>query len=306
MSPVDSILLPLDGSPESARAVGCAVWLADQLGATLHVLHSAPRPIPSGEALERLGAAAARRARTVLHQTPKEPVSAGLAEARRHAVKLVVMTARGGSASAGLAPGQRLGRVAAAFIEDSAVPTLLLPRHYRESLPWRSMLVAASGEAAADQALGHAVGLAASLGLTVNAVYVEEALAAGGALGSYVDAPQHEHPRRLEAIVRRALAAASAEECRCVGELRVRRGDPVTELLAEVKRSRSSTLALGWHGTFGATRAPVLKRLLDRAECPLLVVHEVAGPGLTLHVGGALEGQGTAETPGELRPRDAS
>ncbi len=288
MSRFDSILLPLDGSPESAKAVGCAVWLAERLGATLHVLYSTSRPLPPGEALDRLCAGPARRARTVLHQTRHEPVQAALEETAEHAVKLVVMSARGGSASAGVDPGRELGRVATALIEESAVPVLLLPVHYRESLPWESMLVAASGEAAADQALASAVRLSAMLRLRVSVVYVAEAAAGVGPLAAYADAPQHEYPRRLEEMVRRAIVGASPEECRCVDEVRVRRGDPATELLADVEDRRSSVLALGWHGALGATRAPVLRRLLERAECPLLVVREVSRSRVRLKVGDAI------------------
>jgi nucleotide-binding universal stress UspA family protein len=289
MSHFDSILLPLDGSPESAKAVGCAVWLADRLGATLHVLHSTPRPIPSEAALERLGAGAAQRARTVLHQIQEDPMRAVLDTTAQHAVELVVMSARGITASAGIDPDRRLGRVATVLIENSKAPVLLIPLHYRESLPWHSMLVASSGEHAADQALTLAVQLATRLQLKVSAVYVEEARpAATDMLAAYADAPQHEYPRRLEEIVRRALECSPAKECSYVDEVRVRRGDPATELLAEIASSRSSMLALGCHGALVETRAPVLKQLLTRAECPLLVVHEVAGSRVHLKVGDAI------------------
>jgi nucleotide-binding universal stress UspA family protein len=288
MSPLDSILLPLDGSPEAARAVGCAVWLSERLGATLHVLHAAPRPLPSADALDRLSAGAARHACTVLHQSREEPVRALLAATDQHAVKLVVMSARGSSATAGIDPGRRLGRIATALIEHSKAPVLLLPVHYRESLPWHSMLVAASGEPAADQALTVAVGLAARLQLRVSAVYVEDTHATAGRLAAYADAPQHEVPRRLEDMIRRAIAGSSPEECRCVEEVRMRRGEAARELLAELARSGSSMLALGWHGALGTTRAPVLKQLLELAECPLLVVHEVAGSRVRLKVGDAI------------------
>ncbi|HEX7942071.1 MAG TPA: universal stress protein, partial [Gemmatimonadaceae bacterium] len=101
MSSFDSILLPLDGSLQAAKAVPCALWLAERLHATLHVLHSAPHPIVPAKALERLSALAAQRARTVLHQTTVDPVHAVLEATREHHVKLVVMTARGGSARQG-------------------------------------------------------------------------------------------------------------------------------------------------------------------------------------------------------------
>jgi len=289
MSQFDSILLPLDGSPESAKAVGCAAWLADRLGATLHVVHSTPQALVPAAALERLSAGALQRARTVLHQTRDEPVRAVLDATTQHAATLVVMSARGGSMSAGIDPDRRLGRVATALIEDSTVPVLLVPLHYRESLPWRSTLVAGSGEVAADQALAAAVRLSATLRLGVCVVYVEATLAApAGSFVAYADAPQHEYPQRLEEMVRRAMMGSSAEEYRCVEGVRVRRGDPATELLAEVERRKSSLLALGWHGALGAARAPVLKGLLERADFPLLVVREAPRSRVRLKVGDAI------------------
>ncbi len=289
MPEFDSILLPLDGSSQSAKPVGCAVWLADRLGATLHVLHSAPRPLATGDALEQLGAGVAQHARTVLHQTQVEPVRAVLDATERHRVKLVVMSARGGSASAGVEPERRLGRVATALIEDSAVPVLLIPRSYKEALPWQSMMVAASGEAAADQALTTAVRLSAALQMRVAVVYVaERETRAAGAVSRYADAPQHEYPRRLDELVGRATFGSTPEECRCIETVRVRHGDPAAELLAELASTSASLLALGWHGAFGASRAPVLKRLLERAECPLLVVRELSRARVRLKIGDAL------------------
>lgn len=276
MSRFDSILLPLDGSPESAKAAGCALWLAQALGATLHVVHATAHPHSAAGALARLHFPNARAARVVVHQLPGAAEAAVLQEIATHRIDLVVMSARGESASAHLAPSCRLGSIAQAVIERSPVPVVLLPVRYRESLPWISMLAAASGEVSADQALEAAVHLAAALRLKVTVVHSGDGPGGAGAapLGAYVDAPHHEYPQRLEQMVERGLAGCAAEEARCVHEVVLCRGEPASVLLEQIARHGSSVLALGWHGALGAGRALVLKRLLEEAECPLLIVQK--------------------------------
>jgi nucleotide-binding universal stress UspA family protein len=90
-------------------------------------------------------------------------------------------------------------------------------------------------------------------------------------------------------MIRRAVACCSVEECHCIEEVLIRRGDPVIELLGQVQQRRSSVLVLGWHGAMGRTRAPVLTRLLERAECPLLIIRE-SGSKARLKVGDDIGG----------------
>ena len=236
MSDFDSILVPLDGSPEAAKALACARWLAGQLGARLHQVGPAPEP--------------------------QSFVARAIVE---HDAKLLVMTARGQSANAGVDPDRPLGGVARALIEQGRVPVLLLPLRYREALPWTSML-------------------AAALRLTLIALHCVDGGASAGVLGVYADAAHHEYPRRLEELVRPALASRPVEECRWMRAVFVCRGDPAAELLAEVKRRRASVLALGTHGALGPGRAAVLKRLLEQAECPLLIVQAAARSAARLKV----------------------
>lgn len=256
----DSIVVPHDGSPEAAKALGCAAWLAPRLGAALHVLQSTAEPAPDL-----------------------------LAAIETHRGKLVVMTARGASASAGVEPARRMGRVGEALMRESTVPVVLLPVQYREALPWTSMLVAASGEPAADQALEVALQLATALGLELDVLYCESARTKARALGEYADALHHEYAQRLEEMIRRAAARRPAEERGCIGHVLLCRGDPADELLAHIAQRRASVVALGWHGALGAGRALVLKRLLDEAECPLLLVRQAARPASRLKVGEELQ-----------------
>jgi nucleotide-binding universal stress UspA family protein len=287
MSRFASLLLPLDGSPEAAKGAGCALWLTEALGATLHVLHATAQPLPGCDALARLHVPGAQRAQVVLHQLPDHADVAVLAAVAAHGVDLVVMSTRGESASAGLKLPQRLGTVAQAVIERSPVPVLLLPARYREVLPWTSMLAAASGEMAADEALGTVAQLAAALELKVTVVYAGDGPGAAGSmpLGGYADAAHHEYPRRIEEMIERGLAGCTPEECRCVDRILLRRGDPAAVLLEQAACHASSVLALGWHGALDTGRALVLKRLLEEAECALLLVRKTEKSTARLKIG---------------------
>lgn len=283
-----SILLPLDGSSESAKGAGCALWLAGRLDAMLHVLHVTAEPLPTAEALVRLHVPDTGRARVVLHQAAGNAQAAVLEAIADYHAELVVMSARGLSVSMGLEPGRRLGSIARGVIERSPAPVLLLPVHYRESLPWTSMLAALSGEPAADRALETAVHLASALRLEVNAVHCEDAgfRTAAAPLGAYADEPYYEYPYRLEEMVERGLAGCAAEKTRCrIHKALLCRGDPARVLLEETARLGSGVIALGWHGSLAAGRAPVLKRLLDEARCALLIARANEYPHARLKTG---------------------
>lgn len=195
------------------------------------------------------------------------------------------MSARGESALPSMPLTRALGRVAQAVIERCPVPVVLLPAHYRELLPWTSMLAAGSGEPAADQALQAAIQLAAQLRLKVNVVHCH---ASGGetapVLGGYADAPHHEYSQRLTQMVQRGLEGCESS-AGCLGQTVLRQAEPAAVLLEEAQRLESSVVALGWHGAFGAGRAPVLKRLLDEAAFPLLLVREAQQARARLRVG---------------------
>jgi nucleotide-binding universal stress UspA family protein len=286
-----SILLPLDGSPESAKAAGCALWLAQALGATLHVVHATAHSLPAAGALARLRVPHVQDARVVVHQVAGGAEAAVLQEIAAHHIDLVVMSARGESASAKLAPMRRLGSIAQAVIERSPVPIVLLPLHYRESLPWTSMLAAASGEASADHALEAAARLATALRLKITVVHSADGPRGTGAapFGGYADAPHHEYSHRLKQLVERGLAGCAAEEAHCVHDVLLCRGEPGAVLLEQVAGHGSSVLALGWHGALGAGRALVLKCLLEQAECALLVVRGAEHSRARLKVGSAID-----------------
>jgi nucleotide-binding universal stress UspA family protein len=169
------------------------------------------------------------------------------------------------------------------------VPLLLLPLHYREALPWTSMLVGASGDPASDHALHAAVRLGAALRLELSVVCCEDPATPAPALGRYADEAHHELPRRLEDLVRRSLPRSDDDPRSGIAHLLLRPGDAATQLSACLHQRGASVLALGWHGSLARGRARVLKRFLERAECPLLLVRDAGRPAMTLKVGERFE-----------------
>lgn len=292
MKPFTSLLLPLDGSCEAAKGAGCAVWLSRALGATLHVLYAAPEPLPEGDALVQLHFPHAEGAQVLLHQTQAPADVAVLEAIKAHEVDLVVMSTRGESVSIGVNLSRRLGKVAQAVIERSPAPVVLLPLHYREVLPWTSMLVADSGEAAANQALETAACLAAALRLKISVLHAEGGSGPVCAMpfGTYADAAHHEYARRMQGMLERGLATCGAKECQAVSHLFLRHGDPADVLLEQICQQASNVLALGWHGALDSGRALVFKRLLEQASCALLLVRRIERPMVRLRVGAEIGG----------------
>jgi nucleotide-binding universal stress UspA family protein len=295
MSLFPSILVPLDGSRLAAEGLGCAAWLATRLGARLHVLSATPRERPAREALARLRVPEEHWPLITLHQAPAHPEEASLAALARHDASLIVMTARGQTAEAGIAdsdPSRLIGHVTHAVIERSPVPVLLLPPAYREALPWERILVPVSGEVDADAALALAVRLAHRLDLTVHVAHVIDADAGDENLAArarYADALHHEYAEQIEELVDRALPRCSSEERRRITEVALLRGDVVAELLKMIARGRVSALVVGWHGRFMAGHAGILKRLIQTITRPVLLVKPAVEMPFRLKVGEEIE-----------------
>ena len=101
----------------------------------------------------------------------------------------------------------------------------------------------------------------------------------------YADALHHEYPRQLAEFVSRALPRCSPEECRCIADIALCRGDVAAELLELIERKRISILVVGWHGRFTSGRARVLKRLIPSLTRPVLLVRSEAWMPFRLKVG---------------------
>lgn len=293
MSPFASLLVPLDGSHAAARGLRCAVWLANNLKANLHILSATPRSLSAREELTRLRVPEAYWPRIILHQAPRFPEEAILSAVSQHGVDLIVMSAQGEAADTAVptdtpAPLAVVGHVTRVVIEQSGVPVLLLPPAYRDALPWKHVLVPMSGEVEADEVLTLAVSLANALALKLHVVHVLQLATAEGGLASvarYADAVHHEYPQRLAELVRRTLPHFAPEECHCIENVALARGDVTTELLEQIEKRHIGLVVVGWHGRFMTGRAAVLKALLASMTCPMLLVKPAHAAPFRLKVG---------------------
>lgn len=295
MSRFDSILVPLDGSERSAASIGCAIWLARRLNATLHVLSAGQPGLPVQEELRRLNVPQEHWSGLTLHTAAEVPEQAVLDAVQRYGVGLVVMTARGGAAEDAADDGDPLkvlGHVSRWIAERSPVPVLVLPPTYEERLPWTTALVPLSGEPDADEVLTVAVQLSNALGMEAIAVHV--VCAGGDAAGlaaeaRYADAPHHEYPSRLHALIERGLPGCEPGEAACLSDVVLSRGDIAEELLKLMDERGVDLLVIGWHGRFLGGHAAVVKTLLGRTACPVLLVKAAPPAPFRLKVGVELE-----------------
>jgi nucleotide-binding universal stress UspA family protein len=286
MNPLRSILVPLDGSDASARALGCALWLTRRSGARLHILSATEQPRPARDELARLHVPEAAWSSVVLHQAPGYPERAICEAVARHETQLVVMTAHGATRTEG-----PLGHVTRAVVEKSGVPVVVLPAGYVERLPWKRALVPISSTRATDDALTLSVRLAAALDFDVVCAHIagpamrNDSLAA---IAHYADAPHHEYPQQLEELVRRALPHCSADECRRINAVVLRRGKVADELAKLVEERDADVLIIGWRPR-RAGRLSLIDVLIERLDRPVLLTRPAARRGVRLKVGEAIE-----------------
>jgi nucleotide-binding universal stress UspA family protein len=109
-------------------------------------------------------------------------------------------------------------------------------------------------------------------------------------LSGYADAPHHEYPQRLHEMIDRAVAACTKQECACLAEVMLCRGEMEREIIQLVERHRVDVLVLGWHGSLASGHATRVKHLLAAVHCAVLFVKPPAGAHFLLRVGDALEG----------------
>jgi len=303
MSPFACLLVPLDGSRAAAASLGCGTWLASRLEAKLHILSATMTPLPAREELARLRVPEGYWSQIILHQAPQFPEEAILAAIEELNADLIVMSASGEGSEKRLSEelgAFGIGHVTRAVIEQSAVPVLLLPGSYREDLPWRHALVPMSGESETDDALSLAVTLANALELEVHIVHVMDGAPHAGGLATathYADAMHHEYPQQLGQLVRRTLPHLSVEECRCITDVALARGEIASEVFNIVTEKHVNVVVVGWHGRFMTGHAEVLKELLEVITCPILLVKPARRPAFELKVGEEME---------KIRPSNAA
>jgi nucleotide-binding universal stress UspA family protein len=275
------ILVPLDGSPQSAAALPLARTIAHVSSGTVELV----RVVPSfSEAtvrrdahvyLSRIGEElAAGNVRVAVTVREGDPATEILAQAETAAADLIVMATHGRSGVARAV----LGSVAQQVLSGSPIPMLLLRPGGKRVAHVGTLLVPVDGSPESATALGVAVGLARQTSARVVLVQAVSSVLqyALDPLGgfSYVD-PQWDED---------ALAAAKAYVEALAGRLRkaeftvdgsVELGDPADVIARQAEGADADLIVMATHARTGAARTilgSVADATVRTAKRPVLLV----------------------------------
>ncbi|MHB8780932.1 MAG: universal stress protein [Candidatus Geothermincolia bacterium] len=268
-----SIIVPLDGSAISARALGAAQAIASMMGARLHAVHVTRREMPETELRERLGLAGADK--IALHQLRGEVVDSILSFATEMNARMIVMSGHGES------DNQRhlAGSTALALMGRADIPILVI-RSGMQRIPtpeWhpQRLLAPLDGTPDATQALDEVIHIARDLGIAVDILYIavvgKEPSKAAGAITSprYLDYPQYDWPAWSDEFMRRCYEPHKDE---VTMRLFHREGEPATVVSDFARENADDLVALSWHGSMQKRIATTVKGVLRHAQLPVLLV----------------------------------
>jgi len=274
-----TVLLALDGSPAAATAVPLARTVADQLGAAVEILHVAGDERPDPDLWQRLHVELQPGEALQIRSHAGEPASAIVRAARAPGVDLVVLTTHGRVVE----PGRSLGRVAQAVIAHTTAPVLLVRPEAIEAAdspraPVRRLLLPLDGTPTTSTALRPAIDLAGRLGASVDLLYVASADEVSahepGSIGAprYVDQPQHEWPAWADRVISHLSVCLGGRPEGLSIQVYLVAGHVAEEIARFATEHHSDAIVLVRRSHLEVGRARVLRAVLDRTPCPVLMV----------------------------------
>jgi nucleotide-binding universal stress UspA family protein len=270
MSAAD-ILVPLDGSDAALAVLPVAKVLGEVAHAPLRLLHVAEGKPDDDALLGRLKLLGRDLGGASLDVRTGDPATEILRRAQEIKPLGIVLCRHSGSA-----PRKALGRTATSVLRDASCPLLLVPPERGVAL-WRlqHILVPHDGSPRTSVGLRPAVELAGCAGADLLLLHVADLRAAPGEPGSlvpspYMDQPQHEWPAWTSEFVRRFASLCLLGH----GHVRFRlaHGNPVEEVLRLAREQSTDLMLLAWQGELDAPRAAILKELVTKSQCPILLV----------------------------------
>ena len=278
-----TILVALDGSPAAATALPAARVAAQQLAATLEVLHVASSvavtPVADRDLRRDLGLDAAGLRDAAIRVLVGDPATEILRSAADPQVLLIILTTHGRMPEF----GRTFGRVAEAVVARTERPVLLVRPEAAltpsaHPLALQRLLVPLDGTPTTARALPPITDLARRLGASLDLLYVA---ATGGKLpeepGSigaprYVDQPQYEWPAWQREVIYR-LCTVCAE---CPSDVPVHmflgRGPIGEEILRFAAAHWVDAIVLVRRSRLEPGRSAILRQVFEHTPCPILLV----------------------------------
>lgn len=267
------ILVPLDGSAQALAALPVAQTLASVLHATVHVLHVGAERVPPEDALRSLGLDPEQLRGAVLEQRTGDPSVAILQAAReRHSAMITLCTHTGA-----VPPAQALGPIAMRVLAGATMPIVFVsPARSGAGWQLRHLLLPHDGTPATSTADRPAAELANASRAQLSVLHVAVAGATTPSepgslpLGQYADQPQHEWPEWAGEFIARLTYFCPID--RALLRIHLARGEPASEILQFAEAHGVDLIVLAWRGALDPGHASVIKNVLLRAVCPVMVV----------------------------------
>lgn len=265
------ILVPLDGSKQALAAVPVAKVLGEigQIG--LHILYVGEKEQAEAERREQLSHGTQVLDGLDIHIRVGAPEEEIIRVASELNPNLIVICKHSRPQ-----PARLLGRTAMMVLRDAPCPVVLVPPD-RGIASWHlhHMLVPHDGTPTTSAALKPAMDLAAKADAELLVAYVSDVRVAPDEPGTfttprYVDQAQYEWPAWRHEFAKRIACICPLDHLH--ERVVLARGDPASEILRLSEQQSSDLIVLAWRGKWEVPRAAILKEVLRKASCPIMVV----------------------------------
>lgn len=291
---MNRILLPTDFSDSAEQAARHALFLAQQYGSTLHLLHvvspPAPEPLLSQEIYQKLDTKAYEQLTRIYTASATNGIEIELAIERgevapaildyaaRHEIDLIVMGTHGRRGIKRLF----MGSVTEEVVREAGIPVFAV-RERDEPFPAKSLqriLVPLDLSEHSRRALTYAKKLAASYDARIDLLHVIVALAHPGIYGMIPNPTPEvtkDLKKRVKQEMRRRIEEAKGPEVEVAFHLV--RGDASGSILDFAEEQGTDLIVMTSHGLTGLDRfmlGSVTEKVMRSARCPIYIVKSFA------------------------------
>jgi nucleotide-binding universal stress UspA family protein len=265
------VLVPHDGTKKASAALVPARLAADDLGATIIIMHVSPTPIRPEMIKQRLGLSDEEIKGCILESMVADDAARGITRrAEQLGARLIAMSSHADDTS--------IGSVTADVVRRACCPVLAVRPEAAIASGKRLGRILVPHDASPISA--EAVEWAALLAQRENAQLDILHIAAAGEpppesgslpVGPYLDQEHYDLKTWSDEFLHRFCAHKCAAK-RVQPRLHLANGDPADEVIKFAKSHSSDLIVVAWHGSLDEGHARVVRTLLAQAPCLLLFI----------------------------------
>jgi nucleotide-binding universal stress UspA family protein len=273
------IVFPLINPPHERTAFPVARFMAKIMSASLHVVAAGVQAPAAQDLARRLSVPSEEFDAIVIEEASGNPIDAMIHRVSASRPAMLILAARLG----GDAPGWNkhpAGAIDWQVLEKISCPILIVPPG-RDMSGWRlrKQLLPQDGTPGCAAALAQVINRSRQHGienlvLRIAGAKVGQPTEPGSlATPRYVDHPQYEWEAWGREFLDR-ICGMGAHLDQAALRLMMATGEPAAEILRVAEEEAVDMIILPWHGTLGPGRARMIKAVLHKATCPVLLLPE--------------------------------